>query len=136
MMRTLTKLFGAGTMLVLAAGLVSAQSHPSHQITNGELTAAVYLPDVKNGFYKTTRFDWSGAIGSLTLDFQEQRVDGSGERVDPRAHQSAAEDPARRPHRQHPGRPPRRPGPPGVGDAAPPSVPHPRRRLRVGDALR
>ena len=25
----------------------------------------MYLPDAKNGFYKTTRFDWSGAIGSL-----------------------------------------------------------------------
>ena len=39
--------------------------YPSHQITNGEITATVYLPDAKNGFYKTTRFDWSGAIGSL-----------------------------------------------------------------------
>ena len=46
-------------------GFVSAQSHPSHQITNGEITATVYLPDAKNGFYTTTRFDWSGAIGSL-----------------------------------------------------------------------
>ena len=52
-------------MLVLAAASASAQTHPSHQITNGEITATVYLPDAKNGFYKTTRFDWSGAIGSL-----------------------------------------------------------------------
>jgi hypothetical protein len=43
----------------------SAQTYPSHQITNGEITATVYLPDAKNGFYATTRFDWSGAIGSL-----------------------------------------------------------------------
>ena len=34
-------------------------------LTNGEITATVYLPDAKNGFYTTTRFDWSGAIGSL-----------------------------------------------------------------------
>jgi hypothetical protein len=34
-------------------------------VSNGELTATIYLPDAKNGFYKTTRFDWSGAIGSL-----------------------------------------------------------------------
>ena len=47
------------------AGVMSAQSHPSHQITNGEITATVYLPDASKGFYKTTRFDWSGAIGSL-----------------------------------------------------------------------
>ena len=53
------------TLLVLAAVWLSAQSHPSHQITNGDITATVYLPDAKNGFYTTTRFDWSGAIGSL-----------------------------------------------------------------------
>ena len=34
-------------------------------ISNGEITARVYLPDAKNGFYRSTRFDWSGAIGSL-----------------------------------------------------------------------
>jgi len=55
----------AAALLVVAGGFVAAQSHPSHQITNGEITATVYLPDAKNGFYKTTRFDWSGAIGSL-----------------------------------------------------------------------
>ena len=59
------KLFGIGTILAMAAGSVSAQSHPSHQVTNGEITATIYLPDAKNGFYTTTRFDWSGAIGSL-----------------------------------------------------------------------
>lgn len=48
-----------------AAGLVSAQSSPAHQISNGEITATVYLPDARNGFYKTTRFDWSGAVGGL-----------------------------------------------------------------------
>ena len=63
MMTNRTKL--AGAMLVLAVASVSAQTYPSHQITNGEITATVYLPDAKNGFYKTTRFDWSGAIGSL-----------------------------------------------------------------------
>jgi hypothetical protein len=63
MMTNRMKLFGA--MLVLAVASASAQTYPSHQITNGEITATVYLPDAKNGFYKTTRFDWSGAIGSL-----------------------------------------------------------------------
>jgi hypothetical protein len=63
-MTTLTKLSGTGMAFVLAAVLV-AQGQPSHQITNGEITATIYLPDAKNGFYRTTRFDWSGAIGSL-----------------------------------------------------------------------
>src|SRR4026207_1955870 len=66
MMTTRPALLAIGTTLVLVSGLVSAQSpHPSHQITNGEITATVYLPDAKNGFYTTTRFDWSGAIASL-----------------------------------------------------------------------
>jgi len=63
-MRTITKLSAVGIMLSGAA-LVSGQGHPSHQLTNGEITATVYLPDAKNGFYTTTRFDWSGAIASL-----------------------------------------------------------------------
>ena len=65
MMTTTMKLFGVGTLLALAVSFASAQGHPSHQITNGEITATVYLPDAKKGFYTTTRFDWSGAIGSL-----------------------------------------------------------------------
>src|SRR5215203_5517425 len=63
-MMRITKLSTVGAML-LAAVIVSGQGHPSHQITNGEITATVYLPDAKQGFYTTTRFDWSGAIGSL-----------------------------------------------------------------------
>jgi hypothetical protein len=59
------KLLVTVTLLVFAAVWLSAQSHPSHQITNGDITATVYLPDAKNGFYTTTRFDWSGAVGSL-----------------------------------------------------------------------
>ncbi len=54
-----------GMGLTSAAGLTSAQNPPSERITNGQMTATVYLPDARNGFYKTTRFDWSGAIGSL-----------------------------------------------------------------------
>src|SRR5437762_10985330 len=55
----------AAAIAAVAAGALSAQNFPSHQITNGQITAKVYLPDAKNGFYRTTRFDWSGAIGSL-----------------------------------------------------------------------
>jgi hypothetical protein len=53
------------TLLALAAAAPSAQTYPSHVIKNGEITARVYLPDATSGFYKTTRFDWSGMIGSL-----------------------------------------------------------------------
>jgi hypothetical protein len=50
---------------VVGATLLPAQSYPSHEISNGEITATIFLPDAARGFYTTTRFDWSGAIGSL-----------------------------------------------------------------------
>jgi hypothetical protein len=48
-----------------AVGVLAAQGHPSHVIRNGEITARFYLPDATAGFYRSTRFDWSGAIASL-----------------------------------------------------------------------
>ena len=50
------------SVLSAAAVTLGAQNFPSHEIKNGEITARVYLPDAKSGFYKSTRFDWSGAI--------------------------------------------------------------------------
>jgi hypothetical protein len=47
------------------AALLSAASYPSAEISNGQIKAKVYLPDANQGFYRSTRFDWSGAIGSL-----------------------------------------------------------------------
>ena len=38
---------------------------PSVQISNGAITATVYLPDAAAGFYRGTRFDWAGVIGRL-----------------------------------------------------------------------
>jgi hypothetical protein len=34
-------------------------------ISNGLIHAVVYLPDVKNGYYRGSRFDWSGVVGCL-----------------------------------------------------------------------
>jgi hypothetical protein len=51
--------------ILLLAYPVPAQSHPSAEISNGPITAKIYLPDPENGFYRSTRFDWSGVIGSL-----------------------------------------------------------------------
>jgi hypothetical protein len=39
---------------------------PSVSISNAGITAKIYLPDASNGFYRSTRFDWSGVIQSLT----------------------------------------------------------------------
>jgi hypothetical protein len=38
---------------------------PQAEIDNGILKAQFYLPDARKGFYRGTRFDWSGVIGSL-----------------------------------------------------------------------
>lgn len=47
-----------------------AQSHkpPQAAISNGLLHAVLYLPDRETGFYRGTRFDWSGVIRSLEFD--------------------------------------------------------------------
>jgi hypothetical protein len=65
----------------LAAGFLPAADFPSAEITNGELRLKIYLPDAKNGFYRSTRFDWSGVIYSLQYKGHEyygpwfQRID-------------------------------------------------------------
>ena len=42
-----------------------ADDHPSAPFANELIEAQVYLPDPEKGYYRGTRFDWSGAIHSL-----------------------------------------------------------------------
>jgi hypothetical protein len=42
-----------------------AAESPQATISNGQIVAKMYLPDAKNGYYRSTRFDWSGAVYSL-----------------------------------------------------------------------
>jgi hypothetical protein len=51
--------------LLSGAAVLSAADYPEARITNGQITAKIYLPDAKNGFYRSTRFEWSGAVYSL-----------------------------------------------------------------------
>lgn len=44
---------------------MNAADPPSAIITNGQIRAKLYLPDGVHGFYRGTRFDWSGVINSL-----------------------------------------------------------------------
>jgi hypothetical protein len=72
-MKTRSVFAVAALILGLAAAsshLASAQdfdssSFPSVEISNGEIQAKVFLPDAKKGFYRATRFDWSGIITDL-----------------------------------------------------------------------
>jgi hypothetical protein len=39
--------------------------YPGTEITNGIIQAKLYLPDASSGYYRGTRFDWSGVVPSL-----------------------------------------------------------------------
>jgi len=70
------------SILCVTASL-SAGEFPQNEISNGEIRLKIYLPDAKAGFYRATRFDWSGMIDSLVYKGHEyygswfQRVDTS-----------------------------------------------------------
>jgi hypothetical protein len=51
--------------LVLALAPAAAQpAYPQAEITNGRIRAVLHLPDPQAGYYRATRFDWSGSIAS------------------------------------------------------------------------
>jgi hypothetical protein len=41
------------------------EGYPQVEITNGLITAKLYLPDAERGYYIGSRFDWSGVIAEL-----------------------------------------------------------------------
>ena len=60
---------------------------PSKELTNGIVTAKLYLPDAQNGYYRSTRFDWSGIIYSL--EYEGHSYIGQWfENYDPYVHES------------------------------------------------
>ncbi len=55
-------------LLALAAGapaITQTLEPPQARISNGVVRVSFYLPALKSGFYRGTRFDWSGVIRSL-----------------------------------------------------------------------
>lgn len=65
-------------ILVSSAPVVhmTPQTEPSLEalLTNGQIRARIYLPDLRRGFYRSTRFDWSGTIAAL--EYQGHRYYG------------------------------------------------------------
>jgi len=67
----------------LAAASLCAAEYPSAEISSGDLKVKLYLPDARTGYYRASRFDWSGMIASLIYRRHEyygpwfQRVDPS-----------------------------------------------------------
>jgi hypothetical protein len=52
-------------MAALALSQTAVAPAPEADISNGRIRAKLYLPDAATGYYRGTRFDWSGAIASL-----------------------------------------------------------------------
>lgn len=90
----LVRLTAAASAVSLAGAVLAGLAHalelpvadpPQAEITNGQIHLKLYLPDAKNGYYRGTRFDWSGTIGSLKYQGHEYYgpwFDG----VDPKVH--------------------------------------------------
>jgi hypothetical protein len=73
--------------LLLLQALALAADPPSTAIANGTLRATVYLPDAEKGYYRATRFDWSGVIAALNS--AEHSYFGQWfDRYDPKLHDS------------------------------------------------
>jgi len=49
----------------------AAVTFPQTEIASGAIQATVYLPDAKAGYYRGTRFDWSGAVARLAWNTHE-----------------------------------------------------------------
>jgi hypothetical protein len=55
-------------LVFVAAGLIGllrAADYPQAGISNGQIRAKLNLPDAQKGYYRGTRFDWSGIIAHL-----------------------------------------------------------------------
>ena len=78
-------LAGATVWGLAGNGKLSAADPPQAEITNGQIRVKLYLPDARNGYYRGTRFDWSGVIASL--EYKGHNYYGPWfNRVDPKVH--------------------------------------------------
>ena len=53
------------SLLLIASCFAADTEFPSAEISNGVVNAKLLLPDAEKGYYRGTRFDWSGQIQSL-----------------------------------------------------------------------
>jgi hypothetical protein len=73
--------------ITLATSVLFAADPPQADISNGTIKAKLYLPDATNGYYRGTRFDWSGVVSSL--EFQGHQYFGVWfRRYDPKINDS------------------------------------------------
>lgn len=68
-----------------------AADFPGAEISNDQIKAHLYLPDQKNGFYRSTRFDWSGVISRL--EYQGRTFYGTWfDKIDPAVYDFGYDD--------------------------------------------
>ena len=53
---------------LLSCGTAEQEGYPQAEITNGLITAKLYLPDAQHGYYIGSRFEWSGIIYELKYE--------------------------------------------------------------------
>jgi len=53
-------------LLILAIAQLSSPEVPQAEISSSRIRSTLYLPDAAAGYYRGTRFDWSGVISSLS----------------------------------------------------------------------
>lgn len=49
----------------LASATLPVADFPKADLSNGQIQTTLYLPDASSGYYRGTRFDWSGAFKNL-----------------------------------------------------------------------
>lgn len=54
--------------MLLGMGVPAANDYPKLQLDNGEIRVSIFLPDAERGYYRGTRFDWSGIIERVEYD--------------------------------------------------------------------
>jgi hypothetical protein len=69
--------------LLLLALPVLAADPPTHTLKAEDLTLTVYTPDAQDGYYRGSRFDWSGVF---SVQFGKHRLFGPWRKHDPLDH--------------------------------------------------
>jgi hypothetical protein len=66
-----SKIFWLPALMSLFYIPLTAQDYPSVELSNKFVKMKLYIPDAETGFYRGTRFDWSGMISSLEYNGHE-----------------------------------------------------------------
>jgi hypothetical protein len=60
--------FAAAAQAASPCAEVPHGDHPKLLLSNGKLDALVFLPDAKDGYYRSTRFDWAGVVACVSFN--------------------------------------------------------------------